>query len=521
MSYMMLTGATGLLGGYLLRDALREDLPVAVIVRRTAALTARRRIDAVLAPFETERALPRPVVLEGDLSRPGLGLSGEDRQWLADHCGSVLHSAASISFYREERSGEPYRTNVDGTQNLLKLCRELGIDEFHHVSTAYVCGRRNGRVLESDLEVGQEHGNDYEKSKVASEKMVLAAGFAQRPTIYRPSIIVGDSQTGYTTTFHGYYTPIQVAWWLAKAGVLQSNMDNWFLGQLGLAGHERKNIVPVDWVSRVILEIVRNRAAHGRNYHVTCDDPPNATDLAAAVGDVLKPHFQSGAGFQPASQALAAPTDLLDSADFRKHMDVYRAYFRDHPEFDTTNLRQAVPHVPCPPVDRAMLARTGKYALDHNFGWPRTQPPPAPVEIDRTTDLRSVASNFDGPEVRRTRTFQPVRVAQACIVEITGVGGGASTFDLESQQFLDRGRCENPAATIRLRSDTLAALAASDLTVDQALQSGRVLIAATPRESHLAVELLLSIASEARLPSQSDRRPSSRPSLALAENASE
>jgi nucleoside-diphosphate-sugar epimerase len=481
MAYMLLTGATGLLGGYLLRDALRQDLPVAVVVRRTVAQSARRRIDAVLAPFETERALPRPVVLEGDLSQRGLGLADDDRQWLGEHCTSVLHSAASISFYREDRSGEPYRTNVDGTRHLLDLCRAEGIEEFHHVSTAYVCGHRSGRILESELEVGQEHGNDYELSKVAAEKLVRAAGFEVRPTIYRPSIIVGDSETGYTTTYHGYYTPLQVAWWLAKAGLLQNRVQDWFLAQLGLTGSERKNIVPVDWVSRIILDIVRNKPAHGRTYHLTCDDPPTASDLALSIGDALERHI---AASPPVVEAPS--TDALQFADFRKHMDVYRAYFRDHPEFDTANLRQAAPDAPCPRVDRAFLALTGQYALDHNFGWPRKQPPAAPIDLETGAG------------------FQPARAgcksAPLGVLEITGVGGGAWTFELASARPVQRGRCDSPAAAIRLRGDTLSAVVAGKRSVDEALRAGRILLAASPELCEAGVELLQAIVAQLKAP---------------------
>jgi len=475
MPYLLLTGATGLLGGYLLRDCLRQGLSVAVIVRRTAALSAARRIDQVLGPFETERALPRPVVLEGDLSLPGLGLADEDRRWLGTHCRSVLHSAASISFYREEKSGEPYRTNVEGTRNLLDVCREVGINELHHVSTAYVCGRRSGRVLESELDVGQQHGNDYEASKVLAEKLVQAAGLGQKPTIYRPSIIVGDSQTGYTTTFHGFYTPLQVAWMLSKAGALPAT-PNWFLTELGLTGQERKNIVPVDWVSQVIVELIQNRAAHGGTYHLTCGNPPSAQDLDSAIGDAIRDRL--GATSQQRGQADISA--LGDFVDVRKHMDVYRAYFRDHPEFDTTQLQRTAPHLPCPAVDRAMLAVMGRYAIDANFGWPRTPPPALPLEW-------------------RAGDVSPPVSGNACVLEITGVGGGAWSYDLSAIARSTRGRVENPSATIRLRSDTLAALAARRVELQDALLAGRVVItAASSEHAESANELLAQLVAQHR-----------------------
>jgi thioester reductase-like protein len=474
MAYLLLTGATGLLGGYLLRDALRQNLPVAVLVRRSAAMSAQGRIDGVLAPWEHACSLPRPVVLEGDLSQPGLGLSNDDRAWLTANCRTVLHSAASISFYREPKTNEPYRSNVDGTRHLLDVCRETGIHDFHHVSTAYVCGRRSGRVLESELDVGQEHGNDYETSKVAAEKMILSAGFSKTPTIYRPSIIVGDSQTGYTTTYHGFYTPLQLAWLLAKSGIVHSGVADWFLQQLGLDGSERKNIVPVDWVSQAIWHILQNASAHGRTYHLTCSNPPTALEIAEAIGDAIQAKLASGSDQGTSSNI---PADGLNS-DIRRHMDVYRAYFRDHPEFDTANLQAAAPDLPCPVVDRSLLARTGKFALDANFGWPRTLPPAPPINIDSLLAEFAVSRN--------------VMASFPCTLEITGCGGGTWTFDLARSpgEMTQRGRTDQARAVLRLRSDTLARLAQGGITVEQALTAGRIMVAAAPCEANAALDFL-------------------------------
>jgi thioester reductase-like protein len=473
MAYLLLTGATGLLGGYLLRDALRQNLPVVVIARRSATLSACRRIDGVLAPWERDRALPRPVVLEGDLSQPNLGLSSTDLGWLADNCDTVVHSAASISFYREEKTGEPYRSNVDGTRHLLDLCRAAGIHDFHHVSTAYVCGQRSGRVLEAELDAGQQHGNDYERSKVAAEQMVQAAGFDKAPTIYRPSIIVGDSVSGYTTTYHGFYTPLQLAWLLAKSGAIDSGVDDLFLRQLGLTGSERKNIVPVDWVSQAILHLLQNQEAHGRTYHLTCPQPPSAAEITLAIGDAVRAKLSGSdtasapaAGQLPSGAASSATSDI--EAEFRRHMDVYRAYFRDHPEFDTANLQAAAPHLPCPAVDRTLLARTGQYALDANFGWPRVQPPAPPFNID--------ALLADLPRARRNGT------SLLCALEVTGCGGGNWTFDFAgaAPALLQRGRADEVQATLRLRGDTLAALEQRRCTVHEAIAHGRLVVAAPP-----------------------------------------
>ena len=90
MSYHLLTGGTGLLGRYLLRDLTLADVPLAVVVRATRWESATQRIETAMAAWEKElgRPLVRPVVLEGDITQPDLGLAARrslDRGELQRH----------------------------------------------------------------------------------------------------------------------------------------------------------------------------------------------------------------------------------------------------------------------------------------------------------------------------------------------------------------------------------------------------------------------------------------------------
>src|SRR3569833_3365236 len=174
--YYLLTGATGLLGRYLLRDMLAAGLPVAVLVRSAVNAPARARSEGSLARFEADAgyALPRPVVLEGDLHQPRLGLSDRDQAWAAEHCSAVLNSAASITFYGGA-DDEPWRTNVAGTGTLIDFCREAGIREFHHTSTTKDNEQHHNHKHKNKHNDRQQHNNDYERSKVASERLVREA----------------------------------------------------------------------------------------------------------------------------------------------------------------------------------------------------------------------------------------------------------------------------------------------------------------------------------------------------------
>src|SRR3989304_6320552 len=188
MAYHLLTGATGLIGRYLVYRLTASGIQLAVLVRPGKFHTASDRMEAIMHHWESleYRSLPRPVVLEGELTRSELGLSSSQQKWISRNCETVVHSAAAMVF-RTDELGEPHRTNVEGMRNLLDCCRRLGIRRFHHVSTAYICGLRQGRVREDELDVGQTMGNVYEESKIEAEKMLRAADWLDQGTVFRPA----------------------------------------------------------------------------------------------------------------------------------------------------------------------------------------------------------------------------------------------------------------------------------------------------------------------------------------------
>ena len=279
--YVLLTGATGLVGRYLMRDLFLRGCHLAVIVRPTKRMNVQQRIESILQGWENElgRRLPRPIILEGDVCEENLGLGTEEINWIRDHCARVIHSAAALQFNAANVDEEPWRTNLGGTRNVLHLCRMARIAHFHYVSTAYVCGQRNSLVFEHELETGQEFRNDYEQSKFESEKLVRAARHFVTKTIYRPAVIVGDSRSGFTSTYHGLFLYLRLLAILVpqqprnRDGVIQTPI------RLPMNGDEPRNLVPVDWVARVVSNIFCDSAAHGRTYHLTPDRCTSAREI--------------------------------------------------------------------------------------------------------------------------------------------------------------------------------------------------------------------------------------------------
>ena len=391
--YVLLTGATGLLGRYLLRDLAAEHVPLAVLVRPSRKADPALRVEAMRL-FWAEQGVdvPSPRVLAGDILSENLGLSGEDRMWAAEHCGLMLHNAASLSFVSTGRASEPWRSNVDGTANVLEFCRDAAIRQFHHVSTAYVAGKRTGCAREDELDVGQEFGNPYEESKLQAEQMVKAAAASGGPldqvTTYRPGIIIGDSQTGFTSTFHNIYAFLQIAHTMLPVAKWEDDTKkpNASHYHFAMGDEARKHLVPVDWVSAAMSYLLARPALHGRTYHLTPRVPIRVP--------LLRDMIEEACGYYGVSVS-DEPREGAGEADelvqlFMEQQRVYDSYWRDDPKFDDTNTRAAVPF-PCPHVDRDMLVKLARTAIDMRFRHndPRVKTPePAAGELASSASAR-------------------------------------------------------------------------------------------------------------------------------------
>jgi thioester reductase-like protein len=416
------------------------------------------RWDALLG-----RSLPRPVVLEGDICQPGLGLDSRSLAWVSQHCDTFLHNAASLTFHSTGPESEPWRSNVEGTRNALEVCRTAGIRRFHHVSTAYVCGLREGRVFETELDVGQKSGNDYERSKLLAEQMVRNADFLDTPTVFRPSIIIGDSQTGYTTTFHGFYAPLQLVHTMVRMVAPDATGRARSMSRLALDGHESKNLIPVDWVSAVMAHIVTHPEHHGQTYHLT----PRHPVPIRLFRDVL----ERAAGFY--SVRFEGPSYQLANMSeheqlFHDHMQVYDSYWRDDPTFDRTNTLAATPHLPCPHVDREMLLRLSQWAIESNFGGVRTKPIEPDFDAHRHLE----------PLVRAAPPSPKKGAGNVLGLQVDGHGGGQWHLVVKDGTLVgaDVGLASRCTATYELDVATFASLARGQETADQALKAGRVVI---------------------------------------------
>jgi len=253
---VFVTGYPGFIARHLVHRLaeLRPEARIALLVRPERVPKAQEALAA--------RRLSGAEILEGDVARMHLGLSGVEYKRLVREATDVWHLAALDDLSAEARHIRA--VNVEGTRSVLELARACTrLSRLHHFSTAAVSGDREGVILEDELEMGQRFGNPYEEAKYLAERLVRAAQAELPATVYRPSIVVGDSRTGEIDRFHGPYALaiLLVASPLAVPLPLPRN------------GIAPLNAVPVDFVVEAALSIGANPAAAGRTVHLVDPAP--------------------------------------------------------------------------------------------------------------------------------------------------------------------------------------------------------------------------------------------------------
>ena len=369
--YTLLTGATGLLGRYLMRDLLLQGVKLAVLVRPTKKQRVRERVESILQYWEAElgHRLPRPVIVTGDVCEKGLGLTPRQSKWCNEFVDQIIHSAAVLRFNSATRQEEPWLTNVHGTSNVIEVAESAKVRHFHFVSTAYVCGKRQENVLESELDEQQDFRNDYEASKFAAEKLVREANF-ETTTVYRPAVIVGDSQTGYTSTYHGLYLYLRFLDLLVPQQ--ERNEDGVFETRVKLPidGDEPRNLVPVDWVAKSICHLVRTPEAFGKTYHLS---PEQGTTTRELIEFCYEYYNSGGVEFGGAGSERTADSEFAQK--LFENTSIYASYETSEPIFDKRNMDRFAGHLVCPPIDKEMIFKFIEFGRNNNWGRGKTPAP--------------------------------------------------------------------------------------------------------------------------------------------------
>lgn len=342
---ILLTGGTGFLGMELIARLLEDDEgpDLLLAVRAADRAGATERIDELLARLyhDPPAAARRLRAIPAELTAPGLGLAAADRREVLACVDRVVHCAASISFTLP--IAEARAINVDGTRAVLDLARELpSLERLVHVSTAYVAGCSTGRFREADLDRGQTFRNTYEQTKLEGELVLRAA--QDLPTIVvRPSIVVGESDSGWTSAFNVVYWPLQ-AFARGLLDELPADPD-------GVA-----DLVPVDHVTDVLAHAAFAPGVTGTLHAVSGDRALRVHELVDQASALLgrpAPRLVAPGGYGPDEPG----------AEFAPYFDVQVAF--DERRSRASGLEPAAPSATFLPaiLDYATTARWGKRPL--------------------------------------------------------------------------------------------------------------------------------------------------------------
>ena len=277
---VFLTGATGVLGGRILKDLLQSTSShIYCLTRGEDPLRCRERVRSLLNVYgagETLEAefLARVVVLPGDVTQDRLGLTEAHYAELQGQTDITIHAAANTSLLLKYKRLEPI--NVQGTGRVIEFCLGTPQKNFSYVSTFTVMGDktfdRHVCFRESDYDLGQGFNYmNYQQSKFRAEAMVRAArqrGLKWR--IFRPGQIYGDSATGAyphsTTQVSGLFYDL-----------FKTAMDTGVMPE----AYNHYDVVPVDYVSRGIVALSAGSGNFFEVYHLT---NPDAKTFAQVMG---------------------------------------------------------------------------------------------------------------------------------------------------------------------------------------------------------------------------------------------
>ena len=291
---VLITGATGFLGSYITRELFDAGFYLKLLVRKTTT-SAKERLYEIFPATQIvnhglKALLKRIEIIEGDISRNYLGLSARDYFKLADTVDEVFHCAETTKF-RKVEGDTLTRINMLGTALISLFCIAKRPKRLHYISTAYVAGKRRGTVLEDELERGQSFNNDYERSKYEAERyLAVFLGQYRIPcTIYRPSIITGDTMTGYTRNCDNIYVFFRELNRLKARGMLNGNP---FMTPLRIQGdkYSTVNLVPVDYAARAIAAISMQAESINKTFHIVNPSPPTLGELAVWLMAVTGNH---------------------------------------------------------------------------------------------------------------------------------------------------------------------------------------------------------------------------------------
>jgi nucleoside-diphosphate-sugar epimerase len=379
-STIVLTGATGFLGAFLMAALLTRGYQVTALGRNARDLTLEQRLAGLIRWFGMPDPGDRLLALETDLSKKQLGLADGVYRRLCASAARIIHCASDTRFTESNRA-QVMAANVDSLAALLALADDARTGHLDYISTAYAAGKKTGVCLEEPVGPGL-FTNVYEESKAKAEEVIsLFCKSRQIPlTIMRPSIVYGHSATGAALKFNALYFPVKSLSYIRdiyikdilEKGGAQANRWDIRLGGDGVLTLPLEvylpeggvvNLIPVDYFVAAVLCIIENKSSSGI-YHITNDQPP----LMATLIDYSE-QFLGVRGIRALPDAALrthAPNPVEELLE--KFVEPYQPYLSDQRIFDRSRINGITPGLKPPVFTYDIFARCMAYAVARDWG---------------------------------------------------------------------------------------------------------------------------------------------------------
>ena len=318
---ILVTGATGFVGRHVVRCLLAAGQPVVALARGRDGVTGAERVAGAVG-FTPDGALLD--VVEGDLATRE-GVAGAELGRLRERVETVIHCAGDTSFFPQAMTAF-VAGHVDGPVALLRGLAGGRLSRWTQLSTAYVCGRRSGVVLEGEGDIGQTFHNPYERVKLDAERALRAAAARSgvEITVLRPSIVVGAAPGtaggAPTNLFFGFIRLVAALRGLGNGGGLR----------IVARPRARFNIVPVDYVAAAVAALAEDPRAASETAHLVVRDAPTQETMLAMLSERL--------GLRGLSLVDASAGQLRDPSPLEigvaRMLSPYRDYLRQDLVFD-------------------------------------------------------------------------------------------------------------------------------------------------------------------------------------------
>lgn len=254
------TGFPGFIASQLIRKSIEQDRTIGV----TAIILASERDKAKeeARRIQEETGCQSIRIMEGDITKQGLGLNQEDQSYFENKKIIFWHLAAIYDLAVPRDLA--WKVNVEGTKTVNEFVSGLtGLERYMYFSTAYVAGNREGNLREDELIRPESFKNFYEETKFEAEVLVEELKKEFPVTILRPGIVRGHSITGETIKFDGPYFFLNMIEQFRKLPIIP------YVGK----SSSYINVVPIDYIIEASVYLSKLEAATGETIHLTDPNP--------------------------------------------------------------------------------------------------------------------------------------------------------------------------------------------------------------------------------------------------------